>query len=84
MNTNLSTVLKTLNLICACGSDIETPCHCLISCPVLDAEQNTLLNNIRQIAPSISNLNHSQITHVLLYGDSSQNNETNTESLKAL
>ena len=73
----------TLNPICACGSDIETPCHHLISCPTFDAERNTLLNNIRQIAPSILNLNHSQITHVLLYGDSSLKNETNTEILNS-
>ena len=73
----------TLNPICACGSDIETPCHHLISCPIFDAERNTLLNNIRQIAPSILNLNHSQITHVLLYGDSSLKNETNTEILNS-
>ena len=73
----------TLIPICACGSDIETPCHYLISCPIFDAERNTLLNNIRQIAPSILNLNHSQITHVLLYGDSSLKNETNTGFLNS-
>ena len=69
--------------ICACGSDIETPCHQLISCPIFDVERNTFLNNIRQIASSILNLNHSQITHVLLYGDSSLKNETNTEILNS-
>ena len=73
----------TLNPICACGSDIETPCHYFISCPIFDAERSTLLNNTRQIAPSILNLNHSQITHVLLYGDSSLKNETNTEILNS-
>ena len=73
----------TLIPICNCGSDIETPCHYLISCPVFDAERTTLLNNIRQIAPSILNLNHSQITHVLLYGDSSLKNETNPEILNS-
>ena len=46
-----------------------------------EVEQNTVLNNIRQIAPSILNLNHSQFTHVLLYGDSSLKNEGNTEIL---
>ena len=51
----------TLIPICACGSVIvdQTTCHYLISCPIFDAERNTLLNNIRQIAPSILNLNHS-------------------------
>ena len=82
MNTNLNTVFKT-HPICDCGSDIETPCHYLISCPIFDAERNTLLNNIRQIAPSILNLNHSQITHVLLYGDSFLKIETNTEILNS-
>ena len=40
---------NTLNPICACGSDIETACHYLISCPIFDVERNTLQNNIRQI-----------------------------------
>ena len=73
----------TLIPTCGCGSDIETPCHYLISCPIFDAERNTLLNNIGQIATCILNLNHSQITHVLLYGDSSLKNETNTEILNS-
>ena len=49
-----------LNPICACGSDVEIPCHYFIYCPIFDAELNTLLNNIRQVAPSILNLNHSR------------------------
>ena len=73
----------TLNPVSACGSDIETPCHYLVSCTIFDAERNTLLNNVRQIARSILNLNHSQITHVLLYGDSSLKIETNTEILNS-
>ena len=72
-----------LNPICACGSDIETRCHHLISCPIFDAKRNTFLNNIRQIAHSILHLNHSQVTHVLLYGDLSLKNETNTEILNS-
>ena len=72
----------TLIPIFACGSDIETPCHYLISCPIFDAERNTLLNSVRQINPSILNLSHSHITQVLLYGDSSLKNETNTETNK--
>ena len=77
-------IQDTLNPICACRSDIETPCQYFISCPIFDAERSTLLNNIRQIAPSILNLNHSQITHVLLYSDSSLKNETNTEILNSI
>ena len=73
----------TLNPICFCGSDVERPCHYLISCLIFNAERNTLLNNIRKIAPSILNLNHSQITHVLFYGDSSLKIETNTEILNS-
>ena len=73
----------TLIPICACGLDIETTCHYLISCPIFNAELNTLLSNIRQITPSIFNLNHSQIAHVFLYGDSSLKNETNTEILNS-
>ena len=28
----------TLNPVCPCESDIETPCYYLISCPIFDAE----------------------------------------------
>ena len=49
---------ETLHPICACRSDIETPCHYLISCHYhIDAERNTLLNNTGQITPGILNLN---------------------------
>ena len=81
MNTNLSTVFNTS--IPICGSDIETPCHYLISCPILNAERNTLLKNIRQNAPSILNLGHYQITQVLYCGDFSLKNETNAEILNS-
>ena len=68
----------TLNPICICGKDIETPCHYLLACPNYDVERSTLLNNLRQIAPNILNYNNSRITQVLLYGDTSFKNETNT------
>ena len=73
----------TLNPICICGKDIETPCHYLLACPNYDVERSTLLNNLRQIAPNILNYNNSQITQVLLYGDTSFKNETNTNILKS-
>ena len=71
----------TLNPICNCGQDIETPCHYLLSCPNYDVERNALLNNIRQIAPNILNYNDSQLTQILLFGDTSFNSETNTSIL---
>ena len=77
------TFQDTLNPICICGKDIETPCHYLLACPNYDVERNTLLNNSRQIAPNILNYNNSQITQVLLYGDTSFKNETNTNILKS-
>ena len=36
-----------------------------------------------EVIEEILNLNHSQITHVLLYDDSSLKNETNTEILNS-
>ena len=72
----------TLNPICICGKDIETPCHYLLACPNYDVERSTLLNNLRQIAPNILNYNNSRITQVLLYCDTSFKNETKTNILK--
>ena len=71
----------TLNPICLCGNDIETTTHFLLSCPNFDAERNTLLNNIKQIAPNILDQNTSQLTDILLFGDVTLRNETNTEIL---
>ena len=48
----------TLNPICICGKDIETPCHYPLACPNYDVERNTLLSNLRQIAPNILNYNN--------------------------
>jgi len=70
-----------LNPICSCGQDIETSCHFLLSCPNYDEERNSLLNNVRQIAPNILSLDDSQIAQILLFGDPSLNNETNTNIL---
>lgn len=72
-----------LNPICICGRDIETPCHFFLSCPNYDEERNILLNNLRQIAPNILSHNDSQITQILLFGDTSLNNETNTSILNS-
>ena len=58
---------ETLTPICACGSDIETPCHYFTSCPIFDAEQNTLLNIIRQVASTILNLNLSNYSRSSLW-----------------
>ena len=72
----------TLNPICICGKDIEIACHYLLACPNYDVERSTLLT-IAQIAPNILNYSKSQITQVLLYGDTSFKNETNTNILKS-
>ena len=71
----------TLEPICSCGNDIETSAHFLLSCPNFDAERNTLLNNIRKIAPNILNMNTSQLTDILLFGDTSLKNELNADLL---
>ena len=73
----------TLNPICICGKDIETPCHYLLACSNYDVERNTLLSNLRQIAPNILNYKNSQIIQVLLDDDTSFKNETNTNILKS-
>ena len=72
-----------LNPICTCGNDIETSAHYLLHCPNFSNERSTFLNIIGSIDRNILTRSDPQVTKALLYGDSDQNNITNTPILKA-
>ena len=63
----------TLNPICSCGDDIETTIHYLLYCPNYLDERRTLLDNLQRIRGNIHDTNNSQISKLLLFGVSSNN-----------
>ena len=73
----------TLNPICSCGDDIETTIHYLLYCPNYLDERRTLLGNLQSIGGNIHNKNNSQISKLLLFGVSSNNDASNACVLNA-
>ena len=73
----------SLNPICSCGNDIETLANFLLHCPHYFHERSTFLNTIGNINRHIFDENDFQITEILLYGDSSLDDKSNTLILNA-
>ena len=61
----------TLNPMCNYGEDTETSCPYLLHCPLFSIEMLVLLNIIRDINNSVSELSDLQIFKVLLHGKNS-------------
>ena len=61
----------TLNPMCNYGEDTETSCPYLLHCPLFSIEMLVLLNIIRDINNSVSELIDLQIFKVLLHGKNS-------------
>ena len=76
MNTNLSTVFRTL-------LNIETTSHYLLHCPDYLQERKTLLNTISCIVPNIFDFNNNQLTEIRLYGKKDLDSINNTSILDA-
>ena len=73
----------TLNPICSCGDDIETAIDYLFHWPNYLDERRTLLDNLQSIGESIHDKNDSQISELLLFSVSSNNDASNTCILNA-
>ena len=68
----------TLNPICSCGDDIETAIHYLLHCPNYLNDRRSLLDNLQSIGENIHDKNDSQISELLLFGVSSNNDASDT------
>ena len=69
----------SLDLFCSCGKgEVETSSHYLLHCSNYLEERLALLNTIRNIETSILQLSNSKFTSVLLFGDTSFDNNKNT------
>ena len=64
----------TLNPICNCVENIETTNHYLFHCPDCLNERKSFLSNLQNLEENIYNRNYSQLSKILLFGDSSFNN----------
>ena len=73
----------TLNPIRSCGDDIETTIHYLLHCSNYSDEGRTLLEGLQSIGENIHDKSDSQITELLLFGVSSNNDASNTYILNA-
>ena len=74
----------SLNPFYSCGkSEVETSSHYLLHCSKYLEERLALLNTIRNIDMSILQLSDSKFTSVLLFGDTSFDNNKNTFILDA-
>ena len=69
---------------CSCGKGgVKTSSHYLLHCSNYSEERLALLNSIRNIDMSILQLSHSKFNSVLLFGDTSLDNNKNTFILDA-
>ena len=73
----------TLNSIWSCGDDIETTIHYLLHFSNYSDEGRTLLEGLQSIGEKIHDKSDSQITELLLFGVSSNNDASNTYILNA-
>ena len=73
--------LDTFNQIGSCGDDIETIIHYLLHCP--NSVERTLLHNLQHIGEDIHDKNDFQVSELLLFGVSSNNDASNKFTLNA-
>ena len=71
-----------LNPLCLCGKKIETSTSYLLHCPTYTNEKMTLLNKIKSINCSILESSDAAVTKILLFGDNTFSDSSNTLILK--
>ena len=74
----------SLNPICNCGNAIESTKHYLLHCSNFKNERQTLLQNVRTVNPNLLSMNEDALTHLLLYGDNTLTDNTNTFLLNSV
>ena len=79
MSTSFGTIFKILS----CGDDVETTIYYLLHCPNYLDEKRTILDNLQSIGENIDDKNDSQISELLLFGVSSNNDASNECILNA-
>ena len=62
-------ILDTINLLCSCGSDIESTFHFFLYCSNFSEERITLLSDVFGNNSNILTCTDSKIVETLLFGD---------------
>ena len=63
---------------CFCSKENETSTHYLLYCPTHTNERMTLLNKIKSINCSILEFSDAAVTKILVFGDNTVRNFSNT------
>ena len=66
------------NPLCLCGNEMETSTHYLLHFPTYTNERLTLLNKIKSVNCSILESSDAAVTKILLFGDNTLSNSSNT------
>ena len=64
--------------LCFCGTEIETSTHNLLHCPTYTNKRMTVLNKIKSINCSILEFSDAAVTKILVFGDNTVRNFSNT------
>ena len=75
---------NSLNPICNCSNSTESTNHYLLYCSNFKNERQTLLQNVRNVNPSLLSMNEDALTHLSLYGDNTLTDNTNTFLLNSV
>ena len=67
-----------LNPLCLSGNEIETSTHYLLYCSTYTNERLALLNKIKSINCCILESSDAAVTKILLFGDNTLSNSSNT------
>ena len=72
----------TLNPLCCCSLEPDTPSHYLLCCHNFSSARLALMNDLNLIDPTISQLNETALANILLYCDSKKSTSENSKILQ--
>ena len=81
ISRKIPAVNSTINHLCNYGLEIKSSSYSFHQCPSYINERRTLKSNLNRINPQISQNSLQLLTNTLCFGDSSNNDETNTHIL---
>ena len=72
----------TINLMCPCGTDVETTEHFLLRCHCFSTQKSELFDYLYRLDLSFSKLNTKEKVAYLLYGSRNNSSSLNKEVIK--
>ena len=71
----------TINPMCACGADVETTSHFLLSCHFYSTQRLELFDNLERANPGFRNLSDKDQVSFLLYGSKTNTSENFNQNI---